>query len=91
MTSIKETTSRRTLLRSALLTAGGVVVAATVMASAGEAATANKLSQKSAGYRAKPLGKSQCDNCALWLPSAACKTVEGTISPNGWCNLYNPK
>ena len=91
MTPTKRHTSRRTLLHGALLATGGVILSATALAAASEAAAGNKMSQKSAGYRNKPLGKSQCDNCGLWLPPSACKTVDGAISPSGWCNLYNSK
>ena len=83
--------SRRGLLRGAVLATGGVVLAAVAVGVAGEAVAATKMSQKAAGYRNKPLGRSQCDGCALWQPPAACKMVEGAISPTGWCNLFNAK
>lgn len=85
-------TSRRSLLHGALLATGGVVLGAAALAVGGEAAAAaTKMSQKKAAYRDTPLGKSRCDNCGLWRPPAACKTVESPISPAGWCNLYNSK
>ncbi|MDB5480412.1 MAG: hypothetical protein JWO83_1465 [Caulobacteraceae bacterium] len=85
-------TSRRRLLHGALLATGGVVLAAAALAAGGEAAAAaTKMSQKKAGYRDTPLGKSRCDNCGLWRPPAACKTVESPIAAAGWCNLYNSK
>ncbi|HLZ84602.1 MAG TPA: hypothetical protein VKQ54_13635 [Caulobacteraceae bacterium] len=83
-------TSRRRLLHGALAT-GGAVLAAAALAAGGEAAAAAKMSQKKAGYRDTPLGKSRCDNCGLWQTPAACKLVTGPISPAGWCNLYNSK
>ena len=64
-------TSRRTLLRGALLATGGAILAATAITAAGEAAAAAKMSQKSAGYRGTPLGKSRCDNCGLWRAPAS--------------------
>jgi hypothetical protein len=83
-------TSRRRLLHGALAT-GGAVLAAAAFAAGGEAAAATKMSQKKAGYRGTPVGKSRCDNCGLWQTPAACKLVESPISPAGWCNLYNAK
>jgi hypothetical protein len=84
-------TSRRRLLRGALVATGGAIIAVAAMTVGGEAAAASKMSQKSAGYRGTPLGKSRCDNCGLWRAPASCKTVDGVISPAGWCNLYNSK
>jgi len=88
---LRRETSRRRLLHGALLATGGAVLAVAAMTVGGEAVAASKMSQKSAGYRGTPLGKSRCDNCGLWRGPASCKTVDGVISPSGWCNLYNSK
>ena len=84
-------TSRRTLLHGALLATGGAILAAAAVTIGGEADAGTKMSQKSAGYKDTPMGKSRCDNCGLWRGPASCKTVDGVISPAGWCNLYNSK
>ncbi|MGA2129228.1 MAG: high-potential iron-sulfur protein [Xanthobacteraceae bacterium] len=52
------------------------------------AARASKKSQKSASYQGSPKGGERCDNCRLWQAPAACRSVEGPISPKGWCALY---
>ena len=82
--------SRRRLIGGAALFAGAAG-AVLIGVAAGPAAAASKASQKAAGYRNKPLGKAQCDNCGVWQPPASCKLVDGQISPSGWCNLYNSK
>jgi hypothetical protein len=38
------------------------------------------LSQKSVAYQNMPKGNQQCDNCGLFQPPNACKTVDGTVS-----------
>jgi hypothetical protein len=47
-----------------------------------------KLSKASVAYREKPKGKQRCDNCRVWVPPNACKSVEGDIAPQGWCNIW---
>jgi len=82
--------SRRRLIGGAALFAGAAGALLTGLA-ASPAAAGAKLSQKAAGYRNKPMGKTQCDNCAVWQAPGACKLVDGPLSPSGWCNLYNAK
>jgi len=82
--------SRRRLIGGTAVFAAGA--GALLMGLApGPAAAATKLSQKTAGYRNKPMGKAKCDNCGVWQAPASCKLVEGPLSPSGWCNLYNAK
>ena len=50
-----------------------------------------KVAQRSVAYRGAPNATARCSNCALFQPPAACKVVEGVISPNGWCSIYAPK
>jgi hypothetical protein len=68
--------SRRTML---LRAAGGIAVIGA--ASLARPAQAAQVSQKSVNYQATPKGPAECDNYALFIAPAACKTVEGTISP----------
>jgi hypothetical protein len=82
--------SRRRFVGGAAVLAGAGGALLTDLA-AGPAAAGTKLSQKAAGYRNKPMGKTQCDNCAVWQSPASCKLVDGPLSPSGWCNLYNAK
>jgi hypothetical protein len=77
--------SRRSVLHLAIA-GGGVLLAGTVATPA-----AAKIAQKSAHYQGMPKGKARCDNCRQWQAPAACKVVDGAISPAGWCMLYAPK
>ena len=82
-------TRRTVLLNIGLMGCAAGVLGA--LAVPGSAVAASKLSTKAAGYRPKPMGKAQCDNCGVWQAPASCKLVDGQISPTGWCNLYNGK
>ena len=54
-------------------------------------AHAAKVSQKIVKYQDTPKGAQQCDNCALFEAPSSCKTVDGTIAPQGWCAVYAKK
>ncbi len=79
---------RRLLSAGALLAAGGAMLGA---AAANSARASSKAAQNSVSYRPKPQGRARCDNCSQWQPPAACKLVDGQISPSGWCAIYAPK
>ena len=82
--------SRRALLRGgAMMAAGGALLSAALAAGAADAA--NKLAQRTVNYQDKPRGNARCDNCAQWQQPTACKLVDGTISPSGWCSIYDAK
>ena len=65
------------------------------VAAAGTAVTrANaqqKLTQAAAQYQDQPKNNQDCAACVQFEPPNACKFVQGTISPNGWCILFAPK
>jgi hypothetical protein len=78
--------SRRSLLLEGVVRAGGV---ATVLAAAAtHPAKAAKMSQESVNYQGSPKGSQQRSNCKLFSAPSACQSVDGTISPNGWCSIY---
>lgn len=55
-----------------------------------ETAGAGKLSQAQARYQDHPNGDQQCANCTNFnAGDNTCKAVEGQISPQGWCSLWN--
>jgi hypothetical protein len=33
----------------------------------------------------------ECDECAHFSAPGACKLVDGSISPHGWCRLWTKK
>ena len=78
--------SRRSLLRRG----GGVVAGGAAFAGGFLAAlpASAKVSKKGVSYQGTPSGAARCDNCKVWQPPAACKLVDGVISPAGWCTLY---
>jgi hypothetical protein len=80
--------SRRSLLRKAALTAGGIAVAGTALRPNPAAA---KAAQKAVGYQDTPHGAQQCDNCSQFEAPSSCKVVDGTVSPTGWCKVYVKK
>ncbi len=81
--------SRRSILQSAAYVAGAIPVLATVV-SVNEAAAAG-MPQSAVAYRPTPNGEKRCDNCALFQAPNACRNVQGTISPQGWCRIYVKK
>jgi hypothetical protein len=76
--------TRRTLL----LAAAG---AAPLLALGATSADAAKLAQKAVRYQDTPKDGKRCDGCNLFVAPNACKSVEGTISPAGWCTLWVKK
>jgi hypothetical protein len=77
--------ARRSLLQHALRVAS----AATVLCAAPNlAGAAPKISQKAVAYQDHPEGNKRCDNCLQFQPPDACKTVEGPISPQGSCRIF---
>jgi len=58
---------------------------------AGVTPAAAKMPQKAVKYQDTPKGDQRCDNCSLFEAPNSCKTVEGTISPEGWCMVYAKK
>lgn len=77
--------SRRYLFEGAVR----VGCAATILATAAiQSAQAAKASQKVVKYQETPKGNQMCSNCKLFVAPNACQTVDGTISPNGWCIVY---
>jgi hypothetical protein len=79
--------SRRALLTGAALTFG---IAATCMVAKHAAAQA-KLSQTDAKYQNQPKGDQSCNACQHFQAPSSCQVVDGTISPQGWCQLFVKK
>jgi anaerobic selenocysteine-containing dehydrogenase len=80
--------SRRGFLNIAAL-GGSTLIAAAVARPA--AAAPKKFTQQQAKYQSVPKNGQRCQNCALWQSPNACQVVEGTVSPAGWCMLYQAK
>ena len=52
----------------------------------------DKVSKKLASYQDEPKGKSSmCATCKYFMAPASCLVVEGTISPQGWCQRFDKR
>lgn len=78
--------SRRVFLSGSAAALGAVGLAAITTKKA-EA----KVPQVAVGYQDKPNGSQECSNCRVFIPPHSCKVVAGTISPQGWCEMWAPK
>jgi F0F1-type ATP synthase membrane subunit c/vacuolar-type H+-ATPase subunit K len=82
-----ERISRRVMLAGTTLALGIGATGAAV----GRAAAQSKIAQAAAKYQNTPKGQQSCAVCVNFQPPNACKFVDGTISPKGWCMLFAPK
>ena len=80
--------SRRRLLKGAVLLAGAALATGLT---AKDVRAQQKASKESLKYQEKPSGDKQCSNCAQFVSPNACKVVEGTISPQGYCLAWQKK
>jgi len=87
MTKVRKITpahfSRRSILGGAICASG-----AAAMLAAAQPARAAKISQTVVKYQDSPKGEQKCSNCKLFTAPNACQTVDGTVSPDGWCMIY---
>ena len=81
--------SRRVFFRRVATYGVGVAIIQGLGSSLATAQT--KVPQNSVSYQDNPKGAQRCDGCALFQAPNACKTVEGAISPQGWCSLFSKK
>ena len=83
--------SRRRVLTIAAGVAGASVTGATAVIGTSTPAHAAKASQKLVKYQDTPKGELRCETCVQFEPPSSCKTVDGTVSPQGWCMVYVKK
>ncbi|MBV8777692.1 MAG: iron oxidase [Alphaproteobacteria bacterium] len=74
----------RKLSRRALFAALAAGAAATARAE-----DAAKIAQAEVQYQPMPKGMFSCAQCTLFVKPNACKVVAGSISPSGWCKLFD--
>jgi hypothetical protein len=65
-----------------------VLVAAVGLAHQAAAQPA-KVSHETAKYQDTPNGGMSCEACSFFRRPASCQVVVGTVSPNGWCQLFD--
>jgi hypothetical protein len=83
--------SRRSVLRGATVMAGGAATAIVAGSLAPASAQSGKMTQQAAAYQNGPKNGQKCLDCSFYIEPQACKLVEGTISPVGWCKFYAKK
>lgn len=77
--------------RRMALTSTALAFVAAADASITRAGAQQKISQAAAKYQDQPKGQQSCAVCVNFQPPNACKFVQGTISPSGWCLLFAAK
>ena len=82
--------SRRRMLTIAAGAAGTSIGAATIIGTTTPARAA-KVSQQVVKYQDTPKGDAHCENCMHFQAPSSCQSVDGTISPQGWCMIYAKK
>jgi hypothetical protein len=80
--------SRRKILLSLFWTAA-LANAATLFGGGNAARAQQKVSKELAQYQDSPKDGHKCSECSFFEPPKACKAVDGDISPDGWCQLWN--
>ena len=81
------TVTRRGFVRGSTLLGCGAGLACLL---AGRSAQA-KIAPNLVAYQDTPNGDRNCANCVLFEPPDGCKSVDGKISPRGWCKLWLKK
>ncbi len=54
-----------------------------------EASEAKKATQEAVRYQNTPKGIQSCEFCSLFIKPDECKVVEGKVSPDGWCAVFD--
>lgn len=81
--------SRRSMLRCAALLAGGTLAAGVIHVQ--PAYAQGKAAKDAVKYQDSPKDGQMCSACLYFQAPGSCAVVDGPISPNGWCSLYNKK
>lgn len=81
--------SRRSMLRCAALLAGGTLAAGVIHIK--PASAQGKAAKDAVKYQDSPKDGQMCSACLYFQAPGSCAVVDGPISPNGWCSLYNKK
>jgi hypothetical protein len=81
----------QTMSRRAALTGTAFAFVAAADAAITRAGAQTKISQAAAKYQDQPKGQQSCAVCVNFQPPNACKFVQGTINPKGWCLLFAAK
>lgn len=80
---------RRDILRNAVTLVGAGCALAALRSE--QAIAQPKLAKAEARYQEHPNGQQHCAVCAFYVAPVACQVVRGEVSPNGWCDRFQPK
>jgi len=69
----------------------GLLGVGAVFAAGVSPAFAAKLQQTAVAYQTTAKDGKKCSDCNLYVDPKACKSVDGEISPDGWCRLWVKK
>jgi hypothetical protein len=75
--------TRRGFFHRSVAVVGGIGLASVV----GKEASA-KIAPNLIGYQPTPKDGHDCAGCKLFETPNACKSVDGFISPSGWCKIW---
>jgi hypothetical protein len=75
--------TRRGFLHRSVALAGGVG-----LASVGAKEASAKIAPNLVAYQSTPKDGNDCKGCKLFEAPNACKSVDGAISPSGWCKIW---
>jgi hypothetical protein len=89
-----ELISRRSAFR--LVTVAGGAIASFCLAGISRAEnpapdSGKQLTKQAAQYRDQPNGQQHCSVCSNYFAPSGCRLVAGSVSPSGWCPLFQPK
>ena len=87
-TAVNHGHSRRKILLSLFWTVA-LANAATLLDGNHGARAQQKVSKELAQYQDSPKDNHKCSECGFFVQPNACKAVDGDISPDGWCQLWN--
>lgn len=83
---------RDVLLRAVAATGAGCSLAALGSGLPGaQAQVRQKLAKAEAHYQDQPNGQQHCAACVYYVAPVACQVVRGEVSPNGWCDRFQPR
>ena len=87
--------SRRKLLSAAVSVSGTIAAGVALMSApdvrASDSGSGSQLRKEDVRYQDQPKSSQRCAVCKNFVDPSACRVVTGSVSPNGWCLLYQAK
>ena len=84
--------SRRQMLGNLKVAgAAGGLMALGVVGGSRAADNSSQLRKQDVRYQDQPKGNQRCEACKNFVGPSACRVVQGSVNPNGWCLLFQTK